>query len=507
MTIEKYLNGMNKDLVSDYYYHIVSDKKDYDKITKKKMIEAIIKEYSNPDVIADICTEKELRILEQIINKTFKITPKVSFNLINLSSKLLINFGYDIEIMPSLEKNVKTALKSIDWKEVKKKDQINEFIVPFIKVMGNIYDEVLFDIASEILHISKKDIIKHCQKNKLFNYYIDTFTRFIPSLNQDVTEFYYLDYLDYLDELDAQRRIYGKSITRAINLDDYINIFYNKVNVNNPKVKKMFEVLSHNKMAPIILDQINITVLLNEDYDSFLSTIIYLIDNNYTEEELVIIEEGMREIPSGALNGLTLNEYEKLEQEEEEYNQEEEQMKQKNAHVNKKDCDLFYKLYKGLLEYTNNTYHVAKKIKIYDAKYVDASIAVKIRDYLWEHKEIINEFISKNPYHFNNTELKLLKEFNKGKLEYFVIAKYEENYTIFIDTENGEDLYKVKGLTNNIDEVINKEKIPCFVRTALIPFKGNIIYDSLFNQLDIELGLDFRKTVKTTLKEGKYKNL
>ena len=507
MTIEKYLNGMNKELVSDYYYHIVSDKKDYDKITKKKMIEAIIKEYSNPDVIADICTEKELRILEQIVNKTFEINPKIHFYLINLNNKLLINFSNDIEIMSDLKENVEKALKNINWKEVRKKDQINEFIVPFIKVMGDIYDKIAINLASEVLKLSEESIEEHCQKNKLFNYYIDTFTRFIPSINQDITEFYYIDYLDYLDELDAQRRIYGKSNTRALNLDDYINIFYNKVNVNNPKVKKMIGVLSHNIMVPIILDQINIAVLLNENYNIFLSSLSYLLGDDYTEENLAIIEEGMREIPSGALSGLTLNEYEKIEQEEEKLKQEEQHMKQKNAHLNKKDCDLFYKLYKALLEYTNDTYHIEKKIKIYDAKYVDASIVIKIRDYLWEHKEIINEFISKNPYHFNNTELKILKEFNKGKLGNFVIAKYEKNDTIFIDGEKETNLYKVKGLTSNIDEVISKEKIPCFVRTALIPFKGNIIYDSLFNQYDLDFGLGFRKSVKKSLEIGKYKEL
>ena len=508
MTIERYLNKLSKDIVSDYYYRIVSNKKDYDKITKKKMIEAIMKEYSDPKNIINICTEKELKILEQLINNTFKINPKIHFYLINLNNKLLINFGNTIEIMSDIEENVKEGLKNIDWNQVKKRDRINEFIVPFIKVMGDIYDEVAINLTSDILNIPKEVIKEHCHTNKLFNYYVDTFTRFMPSLNQDITEFYYIEYFDYLEELDFQRKTYGKSNTKNMDLNDYINIFYNKVNVNNPKVEKMFKMLSHNMMAPIILDQININVLLNYAYNDFLQNISILLGEDNTKENLAIIKEGMREMPSGALNRLTLNEYEKLEQEEEEFEQEEEYIKQGNARLSKKDCDLFYKLYMALLDYTNETYHVDKSQgKIHKAKYVNLASAVRIRDYLWNNKQIIDEFITKNPYHFNNSELKILKEFNKGKIGNFVIAKFELNYTIFIDAENDTKLYKIKGLTNNIDEIIDNDDMPRFVTTAILPFKGYIIYDGLFTMADISLGLTFKKSVRNALKNGEYQEL
>ena len=162
----------------------------------------------------------------------------------------------------------------------------------------------------------------------------------------------------------------------------------------------------------------------------------------------------------------------------------------------------------ALLDYTNETYHVDKSQgKIHKAKYVNLASAVRIRDYLWNNKQIIDEFITKNPYHFNNSELKILKEFNKGKIGNFVIAKFELNYTIFIDAENDTKLYKIKGLTNNIDEIIDNDDMPRFVTTAILPFKGYIIYDGLFTMADISLGLTFKKSVRNALKNGEYQEL
>lgn len=160
-----------------------------------------------------------------------------------------------------------------------------------------------------------------------------------------VNEYYYRDYQDYLDELDEQRKEYAKSAGKMVDLNDYINIFFNKVNVNNPKVKKMFTELSKNHNYPLILDQINLTVLLNEDYDIFLESI-------------------------KALNGLTHNEWEKANDEEIKLHKNNLNEHQGNAHLDKKDCNLFYKLYLALVEYTNNIYHINSNIK----KYIELSI-------------------------------------------------------------------------------------------------------------------------------------
>ena len=57
----------------------------------------------------------------------------------------------------------------------------------------------------------------------------------------------------------------------------------------------------------------------------------------------------------------------------------------------------------------------------------------------------------------------------------------------------------VKGLHANIDEIIPNEKLPYIVKTSLIPFKGFIVYDGLFNSPSINMGINLKKSVAQDL--------
>ena len=79
MKLDLYLGHAPKDFVASYYYKIVDFPKDYEKITKKKMIEEIKEFYNNPEVIIGICTTKELEILKEIINGKYEFVPNHYF--------------------------------------------------------------------------------------------------------------------------------------------------------------------------------------------------------------------------------------------------------------------------------------------------------------------------------------------------------------------------------------------------------------------------------------------
>ena len=57
-----------KEFVYEQYTRIVEEFKDYDRITKTKMLEEIYKVYDNPDNIIDICTTRELRFLKVVLD-------------------------------------------------------------------------------------------------------------------------------------------------------------------------------------------------------------------------------------------------------------------------------------------------------------------------------------------------------------------------------------------------------------------------------------------------------
>lgn len=63
-------------------------------------------------------------------------------------------------------------------------------------------------------------------------------------------------------------------------------------------------------------------------------------------------------------------------------------------------------------------------------------------------------------------------------------------------------IYMVKGLNDNIDNIISYKNLPCFTETALIQFQDTIVYDGLLSSYPIDFGIEFTKTV-----EKEYDNL
>lgn len=120
-----------KDYVYEQYVRIVDEFKDYEKITKVKMIKAIYDVYSEPDNIINLCTTRELKYLKKILNeqstkdallkpdeKTKMISPddKYKWEIDNLEKKFLIQYDFTegIYIPEEILEQVKEALKRVN---------------------------------------------------------------------------------------------------------------------------------------------------------------------------------------------------------------------------------------------------------------------------------------------------------------------------------------------------------------------------------------------------------
>ena len=214
-----------------------------------------------------------------------------------------------------------------------------------------------------------------------------------------------------------------------------------------------------------------------------------------------IMDEAMDEMPSGALNGFTPNEAKelKLKQAKKEVEKKQSYVKQQNACLSKKDARLFYKIYFALLEFTNKKYEISN-MKIYNNHCINPYELKDIVDKFWENKEaIVLEFCLANPYKFNKEELELTSEFKKGIRGIFIITKYDLEYTAFMEKDK---IYMVKGLNDNIDNIISYKELPCVVVTSVIPFKNVLTYDGMFLGMDIKLGISFEDIV-----EKEYNNM
>ena len=91
---------------------------------------------------------------------------------------------------------------------------------------------------------------------------------------------------------------------------------------------------------------------------------------------------------------------------------------------------------------------------------------MNIIEKFWRAKdEIISAFCLTNPYKFSSEEIDIIQKFKQVKF------------------------------LNNIDNIVPYTSLPTIIKTAIIPFKNQIIYDGIFSSYSIDFGLNFAKMV------------
>lgn len=530
------INHLRKDYVYDSYTKIVDDFKDYEKITKVKMLDAIYKVYSDYNNIISLCTVRELKYLKKLIEsqndikepekemepntpeefeqffkkiyKESKEKEKVAWEENCLRDKFLVRYDENhryLVIPEEIIESVTKAIKNVEWKEQKKIDELNEFLVSYIKIQGSALLNTVATMASQITGIDEKILRNHMLTNRLFKYYVFLTSEDFESIGKNIPVAVYHDYYYLLDELNYQRKNQGRAASKEIDISTYKTIFYHDFDINNKKIKKMLTELKKLPFYwPNALDRIKEYALLNIDRTDLKEAIenVPALSNYDLSSFFKDLDEAMDEMPSGALNGLTPNELKALEQEEKEMNEKKEKSytPQQNACLGAKESKLFYKLYFALLDFTNKKYKLKPNYKIYNQVGLNPYEITDIIDKFWENKDlVILEFCMSNPYKLNSTEIKLIEGFKKGLKDRFIIAKYEKEYTAFMSKDK---IYMVKGLNDNIDNIISYKNLPCFTETALIQFQDTIVYDGLLSSYPIDFGIEFTKTV-----EKEYDNL
>lgn len=149
---------LKKSYVYEQYTRIVKETKDYEKITKMKMLSAIYEVYDNPTNIIDICTTRELKYLKMILENQSVTDDKYDWERINLIQKFLLESDFHEEnaIPEEIVDKVKDALKRVNWQEKKKIDDLNELLVSYCKIQGSALLNTVCQFASGITGIDRK---------------------------------------------------------------------------------------------------------------------------------------------------------------------------------------------------------------------------------------------------------------------------------------------------------------------------------------------------------------
>lgn len=487
MELKKEFVKLPKDMVYDMYISLVYEFKDYDDISRSKMLDSIIKEYNQENYLYHICTTKELDFLKKFYNKKLSINDiqKYKWEIETLNEKCIFS-RVTYEVFDEQKENVNNALKYYENRKEKREDDIVIFMISTIKTNAMMLTKVLIGMTTSLFNIKESDV-EHLLGHPLFHFYCSFHKEWFEFLKNDEEIISYRKYYDMLDDISYMRKEYGIAGSIEFDIRDNYDIFYYGFPIRKETVKKMYDEVNKMFESEYMFRLIDEARVLNNRY------ILGLLVRD--DKLLKIVNEALDDMPCAVMNGFTPNQYKKEKELQKEIDIKFSAIPQNNAHLCKNATNEFYKLYFALLEYTNDKFKISEEIKkIYQQKNLNAEKLLPIDKYLWENKNIIDDFIQENKYNFNKEELDIIEKFkNAVTSDKFVVIGFEREYTKIL-SEDGK-IYMVKGLRCDLDKIIDPKALPKIIGTTLLTFKNNIVFNGFFTSTEIVFGNDIKQSI------------
>lgn len=538
-------------------------------VTKNKLIEALnyLGEFPKISLKKDELIEKLNQFYDKNIKQLATVINADIYNLIkrlakedengidvNLKYELEVNFLESILIIEEsiidnnkihirfhegMKNKLAKFINNENEKIIKKNQIIVDMIINIVDIYGLIKDYELLDMLNKFLNYN----INMSYLIQLINLQIDLRNEIIIGDTKNGNEIYLMTTLISNPEeiiYERERRdLYYKEYTKQ---ELNRNIFESLV--ERREVREVIEFLKKKKVE--FAKEATITMIMyimnivQIDVNDFMELIkIDFKDIDEAKEYLRLVMNLHNNIPHYSLYGYSPNELLEMQLENSSVKEERKKSKigrndpcpcgsgkkYKNCCLNKviqvdfsskeyKDCVkeensmMFFALRNLLLDYTNQKYNINKKLRNFDDICdAESEELIDIRDKLWENPNIIKNYLKENSNKLNEELISIIKSWNEKKInKEFVLYKYEDEYTLFIDDYN---IYYVKGLKVRIRDMIPEQKLPMIVKTVLLPLKDQIIYDSYVEQYNMAVGNNLRKVwdynYKKLLKENKIK--
>ena len=176
-------------------------------------------------------------------------------------------------------------------------------------------------------------------------------------------------------------------------------------------------------------------------------------------------------------------------------------------HLSETDKDLFYKLWFGLIEYTNVKCNIHADIgSPVSPGGINPGGVIPVKDMLWKEVSLIDEYLDANSK-IPEDERNILLGWKKCVTGDFILLKHLARYSVFMEfKDDAPNLYGVIGLASDLSVLFPQPVVPVLVNAALLPFKGKIIYDSLLSAKNIRFGSGYKSSFNESYKKAKEKH-
>lgn len=125
------------------------------------------------------------------------------------------------------------------------------------------------------------------------------------------------------------------------------------------------------------------------------------------------------------------------------------------------------------------------------------------REAFLKNGRLLDDFLTSNADCLTNGQILILKGFKKQIHSDFVILKCLIKHAIFIDTKT-DKFYAVKSLSDRFDDFF--KNFPVLVKTTILPFYDQIIYDGFIESPTIYLGPEMTRSLTAMYAKAKKLN-
>jgi hypothetical protein len=165
-----------------------------------------------------------------------------------------------------------------------------------------------------------------------------------------------------------------------------------------------------------------------------------------------------------------------------------------------RQVERFYRIWFPLLHYVNKQQHLTTTFPD-DPRpgAISSADAVLIRNALWADDALRESFIATNPAKLPPADLALVDSWRYRVPGSFFIVRHLKKYSVFLSegSETKAHAYGVLGLVSPIEDIVGPT-VPLYTKAVLLPFEGQIIYDSLLEPFSVSFGPGIRGSINDT---------
>lgn len=164
----------------------------------------------------------------------------------------------------------------------------------------------------------------------------------------------------------------------------------------------------------------------------------------------------------------------------------------------------FIMLYTMLLYYAGDVQGVIPESMEFDS-FLDEPMQTKAacREALYDPSPLFDDFLEDNEDQLSQEHQEIISAWSQRHLfGLHTIYRHMKKYTIFLDAEEPPTAYGVLSLTTDLADMIPTFRLPLYIKTALLPYKGQIVCDGLVAYTPVIIGPNIRRNMQADYKEA-----